>query len=47
MEPPQAVLFPKVKEKDTYKEEELKALLLEKMGKWIKKKDLDAQFAWI
>lgn len=47
MEPPQEVLIPKVKEKDAYKEEELKALLLEKMGKWIKKEDLDAQFAWI
>ena len=47
MEPPLEVLIPKVKEKDAYKEEELKALLLEKMGKWIKKEDLDAQFAWI
>ncbi len=35
------------KEKEAYKEEALKALLLEKMGKWIKKEDLDAQFAWI
>lgn len=37
----------KLKGKDTYKEEALKALLLEKMGQWIKKEDLDAQFAWI
>jgi GLPGLI family protein len=47
MMPSQEVIAPKLKEKDAYKEEELKALLLEKMGKWIKKEDLDAQFAWI
>lgn len=47
MEPPKEVIVPKIKTKDVFKEEELKALLLEKMGKWIKKEDLDAQFAWI
>ncbi len=47
MEPPKEMIVPKIKTKDVYKEEELKALLLEKMGKWIKKEDLDAQFAWI
>ena len=47
MEPPLEVIVPKEKKKDVYKEEELKALLLEKMGKWIKKEDLDAQFAWL
>ncbi len=47
MAPPKEVITPKMKEKNIYKEEELKALLLEKMGKWIKKEDLDAQFAWI
>ena len=47
MEPSQEIITTKLKGKDTYKEEELKALLLEKMGKWIKKEDLDAQFSWI
>lgn len=47
MVPTQEMLTPKGKGKDEYKEEELKALLLEKMGKWIKKEDLDAQFAWL
>lgn len=47
MAPPKEVIEPKIKSKDVFKEEELKALLLEKMGKWIKKEDLDAQFAWI
>jgi len=47
MAPPKEVIKPEIKTKDVYREEELKALLLEKMGKWIKKKDLDAQFAWI
>lgn len=31
---------------DIYNKEELKALLAEKMGRWIKPKDLDAMFAW-
>lgn len=47
MAPPMDLMTPKLKGKDTYKEEALKALLLEKMGKWIKKEDLDAQFSWI
>lgn len=47
MAPSQEVLTSKLKGKDTYKEEALKALLLEKMGKWVKKEDLDAQFSWI
>jgi len=47
MSPPQEALTVKLKGKDTYKEEELKALLLEKMGQWVKKEDLDAQFSWI
>ncbi|MDG1331799.1 MAG: GLPGLI family protein [Crocinitomicaceae bacterium] len=47
MAPTDKQIKPVYKEKDAYKEEELKALLLEKMGKWIKKGDLDAQFAWI
>lgn len=47
MEPSNELMKPKGKAKDVFKEEELKALLLEKMGKWIKKEDLDAQFAWL
>lgn len=47
MEPPQEILTTKLKGKDAYKEDALKALLLEKMGKWVKKEDLDAQFSWI
>lgn len=47
MAPSQEVLTSKLKGKDTYKEEALKVLLLEKMGKWVKKEDLDAQFSWI
>lgn len=31
---------------DVYTREELKALLLEKMGRWVKEKDLDAMFKW-
>lgn len=47
MEPPLEIIVPKAKKKEVYKEDELKALLLEKMGKWVKKEDLDAQFAWL
>jgi GLPGLI family protein len=31
---------------EKYTKEELKEILLKNMGKWIKKKDLDAMFAW-
>lgn len=31
---------------DIYNKEELKKLLLEKMGRWVKPEDLDAMFAW-
>lgn len=39
------VAFPETKD-DIYKKDDLKALLLEKMGQWIKPEDLDAMFAW-
>lgn len=39
------VAFPEVKD-DTYNKEDLKALLLDKMGQWIKPEDLDGMFAW-
>ena len=47
MEVPDEILQYEVKGKDVYTEEELKKILLEKMGKWMKKSDLDAMFSWI
>ncbi len=32
---------------DVYTKEELKAILMEKMGKWMKKGDLDGMFSWL
>lgn len=43
--PEEKVAFPSTKE-DVYTKEDLKALLLEKMGQWIKPKDLEGMFAW-
>jgi GLPGLI family protein len=39
------VAYPEVKD-DVYNKEELKALLLERMGRWVKPKDLDGMFSW-
>ncbi|GAB5417627.1 MAG: GLPGLI family protein [Crocinitomicaceae bacterium] len=39
------VAYPSTKE-EIYNKEELKAVLLEKMGRWIKPEDLEAMFAW-
>jgi len=39
------IAFPETKE-DTYTKEEIKAVLLEKMGRWVKPKDLEAMFSW-
>ena len=47
VKPPEGVLTVDTKGKDVYTKTELKATLLEKMGKWVKEKDLDAMFAWI
>lgn len=33
--------------KDIYTEEELKKILMERMGKWMKPQDLDAMFQWL
>jgi hypothetical protein len=33
--------------KDIYTEEELKKILLERMGQWMKPQDLDAMFQWL
>ncbi len=43
--PDEKVAYPETKD-DIYNKEDLKALLLEKMGQWIKPDDLDAMFAW-
>jgi GLPGLI family protein len=41
----ETIAYPKTKE-DIYNKEELKAILLEKMGRWMKAEDLDAMFSW-
>ena len=46
-QPTKENLFISLKGKDTYTEEQLKATLLEKMGQWVKKEDLDAMFSWL
>lgn len=35
------------KNQDVYTKEELKALILEKMGKWVKPKDVEGMFTWL
>lgn len=47
MAPPLAKLEYAGKLKDAYTVEELKATLLEKMGQWVKKEDLDGMFSWL
>lgn len=47
MEIPAEKLKAETKGKDVYTKKELKALLIEKMGKWVKPEDLDAMFDWI
>lgn len=47
MSPPLAKLEYAGKLKDAYTVEELKATLLEKMGQWVKKEDLDGIFSWL
>ena len=47
MAPPLAKLEYPGKLKDVYTVEELKATLLEKMGQWVKKEDLDGMFSWL
>lgn len=42
---PEMVAYPETKE-DIYTKEELKEILLEKMGRWMKADDLDAMFSW-
>lgn len=47
MDPPSAVLSYDEKGKDVYTEEELKKMLMERMGQWVKPKDLEAMFSWL
>lgn len=47
MVPPEGVLFYSDKGKEVHTEEELKAILMERMSQWVKPKDLEAMFAWI
>ncbi len=47
MTPPEKKMAYSTKGKDVYNEKELKALLLEKMGKWVKEEDLDGMFSWL
>ena len=49
MAPPPAKLSYTItaKEKDIYTVDALKVALLEKMGQWVKKEDLDAMFSWL
>lgn len=47
MEVPAEKLKAETKGKDVYTKKQLKALLIEKMGKWVKPEDLDAMFDWI
>jgi GLPGLI family protein len=47
MVPPAATFQYPEKSKDVYTEEELKKILLERMGQWMKPQDLDAMFQWL
>jgi GLPGLI family protein len=47
MAPPAEKMKPKKEAKETYTVPELKVLLLEKMGQWVKEEDLDAMFSWL
>jgi len=47
MAPPAAKLEYTIKAKDVYTVEQLKVALLEKMGQWVKKEDLDGMFSWL
>lgn len=38
---------PVTKGRDVYSKEELKKILMEKMGKWVKEDDLDGMFRWL
>jgi GLPGLI family protein len=44
---PPGVLVYDEKGKDVYNEEQLKKMLLERMGQWVKPRDLEAMFSWL
>ncbi len=47
MEVPLETLLYDDNKKDVYTEDELKEILKEKMGKWVKPEDLEAMFSWL
>ncbi len=47
IQPTQEQLTRSTKGKDVYTQQELKDLLMEKMGKWVKPEDLEGMFAWL
>ena len=44
---PAGVLNYDEKGKEVYNEEQLKKMLLERMGQWVKPRDLEAMFSWL
>ncbi|MFN5879970.1 MAG: GLPGLI family protein [Flavobacteriales bacterium] len=47
MDPPATVFGYDEKGKDVYTEEALKKMLMERMGQWVKPRDLEAMFSWL
>lgn len=47
MKPPKAEMVLDTKGKDVYTTTELKAIITEKMGKWVKPEDIDGMFSWL
>jgi GLPGLI family protein len=47
MAPPTGVMNYSDKGKEVYTEEQLKKMLMERMGQWVKPKDLEAMFSWL
>jgi GLPGLI family protein len=47
MEVPKEKLSFNTKGKDVYTKEQLKAIVLEKMGKWVKPEDIEGMFTWL
>lgn len=47
MAPPEAKINYTIKAKDVYTVAELKVVLLEKMGQWVKPEDLEGMFSWL
>ena len=47
MDPPMNALIYDAKGKEIYNEEQLKGMLMQRMGQWVKPKDLEAMFAWL